>query len=67
MAYPGRVLHGKVLFVSDVIEPDSRRNKVRIAFANADHATQAQYVCDGHAPRGAAVARCPAEFGVADE
>jgi len=38
MAYPGHVLHGKVLFVSDVIEPDSRRNKVRIAFANADHA-----------------------------
>jgi membrane fusion protein, heavy metal efflux system len=36
-AYPGRVLHGKVLFVSDVIEPDSRRNKVRIAFANADY------------------------------
>ncbi|HVW68182.1 MAG TPA: efflux RND transporter periplasmic adaptor subunit [Steroidobacteraceae bacterium] len=35
-AYPGRVLHGKVLFVSDVIEPDSRRDKVRIAFANAD-------------------------------
>jgi cobalt-zinc-cadmium efflux system membrane fusion protein len=37
-AYPERVLHGKVLFVSDVIEPDSRRNKLRIAFANADHA-----------------------------
>jgi membrane fusion protein, heavy metal efflux system len=37
-AYPDRVLHGKVLFVSDVIEPDTRRNKVRIAFANADHA-----------------------------
>jgi membrane fusion protein, heavy metal efflux system len=37
LAYPGRVLHGKVLFVSDVIEPDSRRNKVRIAFANADY------------------------------
>jgi len=37
-AYPGRVLHGKVLFISDVIEPDSRRNKVRIAFENADHA-----------------------------
>ncbi len=36
-AYPERVLHGKVLFVSDVIEPDSRRNKLRIAFANADH------------------------------
>jgi membrane fusion protein, heavy metal efflux system len=38
VAYPDRVLHGKVLFVSDVIEPDSRRNKLRIAFANADHA-----------------------------
>ena len=36
-AYTERVLHGKVLFVSDVIEPDSRRNKLRIAFANADH------------------------------
>lgn len=37
-AYPGKILHGKVLFVSDVIEPDSRRNKLRIAFANADTA-----------------------------
>ncbi len=37
-AYPERVLHGKVLFVSDVIEPDSRRNKIRIAFPNADYA-----------------------------
>jgi cobalt-zinc-cadmium efflux system membrane fusion protein len=35
-AYPGRVLHGKVLFVSDVLEPDSRRDKLRIAFANPD-------------------------------
>jgi cobalt-zinc-cadmium efflux system membrane fusion protein len=35
-AYPGRVLHGKVASVSDVIESDSRRDKVRIAFANAD-------------------------------
>jgi cobalt-zinc-cadmium efflux system membrane fusion protein len=34
VAYPDRALHGKVLFVADVIEPDSRRNKVRIAFAN---------------------------------
>src|SRR6202041_3975858 len=34
--YPERMLHGKVLFVSDVIEPDSRRDKLRIAFANAD-------------------------------
>jgi cobalt-zinc-cadmium efflux system membrane fusion protein len=37
-AYPDRSLHGKVLFVSDVLEPDSRRDKIRIAFANADHA-----------------------------
>jgi membrane fusion protein, heavy metal efflux system len=38
VAYPNRVLHGKVLFVSDVIDPDTRRNKLRIVFANADHA-----------------------------
>jgi cobalt-zinc-cadmium efflux system membrane fusion protein len=37
-AYPDRVLNGKVLFVSDVIEPDSRRGKMRIAFANGDYA-----------------------------
>jgi cobalt-zinc-cadmium efflux system membrane fusion protein len=37
-AYPGRTLRGKVLFVSDVIEPDSRRNKLRIAFPNPDNA-----------------------------
>jgi cobalt-zinc-cadmium efflux system membrane fusion protein len=36
-AYPDRVLQGKVLFVSDVIEADSRRGKIRIAFANADY------------------------------
>lgn len=35
-AYPGKVLHGKVLFVSDVLEPDSRRDKLRIAFPNED-------------------------------
>ena len=28
VAYPDRVLRGKVLFVSDVIEPDTRRNKI---------------------------------------
>jgi cobalt-zinc-cadmium efflux system membrane fusion protein len=38
LAYPERRLSGKVLFVSDVLEPDSRRNKIRIAFANADYA-----------------------------
>jgi membrane fusion protein, heavy metal efflux system len=37
-AYPTAVLKGTVLFVSDVIEADSRRNKVRIAFANARYA-----------------------------
>jgi cobalt-zinc-cadmium efflux system membrane fusion protein len=36
-AYPDRVLHGKVAFVSDIVEPDSHRNKVRIAFANPDY------------------------------
>jgi membrane fusion protein, heavy metal efflux system len=37
-AYPDKVFSGKVLFVSDVIEPDTRRNKVRIAFDNRDRA-----------------------------
>jgi cobalt-zinc-cadmium efflux system membrane fusion protein len=36
-AYPGERLQGKVLFVSDVVEADSHRNKVRIAFPNARH------------------------------
>ena len=35
-AYPGQVFDGKVLFVSDVLEPDTRRAKVRIAFNNSD-------------------------------
>jgi len=38
LAFPGRLIRGKVLFVSDVIEPDSRRDKIRIAVANADYA-----------------------------
>jgi cobalt-zinc-cadmium efflux system membrane fusion protein len=33
-AYPGQVFHGAVAFVSEVLEPDTRRNKVRITFAN---------------------------------
>ena len=37
-AYPDKTLHGKVLFVADVIEADSRRNKTRIAFANPGYA-----------------------------
>src|SRR5450755_3122137 len=35
-AYPGKVYEGKVLFVSDVLEPDTRRTKVSIAFDNPD-------------------------------
>ena len=35
-AYPGEVFKGKVLFVSDVLDPDTRRTKVRIAFDNPD-------------------------------
>lgn len=35
-AYPGQVLHGKVSIVSPIMEPDTRRNKVRIVFDNAD-------------------------------
>jgi membrane fusion protein, heavy metal efflux system len=38
LAYPGKVFHGKVLFVNAVVEPDTRRTKVRIAFANPDGA-----------------------------
>jgi len=37
-AYPGETLHGKVLFVADLIEPDSRRDKTRIALPNPDAA-----------------------------
>ena len=37
-AYPERTLRGKVAFVSDVIEPDSRRNKLRVVFSNPDYA-----------------------------
>ncbi len=35
-AYPGEVFKGHVLFVSDVVDSDTRRTKVRIAFDNAD-------------------------------
>jgi cobalt-zinc-cadmium efflux system membrane fusion protein len=36
-AYPDQTLKGKVLFISDVVEADSRRNKIRIAFANGQY------------------------------
>jgi cobalt-zinc-cadmium efflux system membrane fusion protein len=35
-AYPGETFRGEVLFVSDVLDTDTRRTKVRIAFANPD-------------------------------
>jgi cobalt-zinc-cadmium efflux system membrane fusion protein len=37
-AYPDRTLRGTVLFVSDVLDPDTRRTKVRIAFENPNKA-----------------------------
>ncbi|MDN4983310.1 efflux RND transporter periplasmic adaptor subunit [Bradyrhizobium arachidis] len=36
VAYPDEIRHGNVLFVSDVLDADTRRTKVRIAFDNAD-------------------------------
>src|SRR6266481_1617850 len=33
-AYPSEVFAGKVLFISDVLDPDTRRTKIRIAFEN---------------------------------
>jgi cobalt-zinc-cadmium efflux system membrane fusion protein len=36
LAYPDEVFKGHVLFVSDVLDSDTRRTKVRIAFDNPD-------------------------------
>jgi cobalt-zinc-cadmium efflux system membrane fusion protein len=36
VAYPGEVFKGRVLFVSQVLDPDTRRAKVRIAFSNPE-------------------------------
>jgi membrane fusion protein, heavy metal efflux system len=35
-AYPGEAFKGSVLFVSDILDPDTRRTKVRIAFQNPE-------------------------------
>jgi membrane fusion protein, heavy metal efflux system len=35
-AFPNEVFKGNVLFVSDILDPDTRRTKVRIAFQNPD-------------------------------
>jgi cobalt-zinc-cadmium efflux system membrane fusion protein len=37
-AFPGRVLHGRVSSVNALLEPDTRRRKVRIALDNRDGA-----------------------------
>jgi cobalt-zinc-cadmium efflux system membrane fusion protein len=36
LAYPNEVFKGRVLFVSDVLDSDTRRTKVRIAFDNPE-------------------------------
>jgi membrane fusion protein, heavy metal efflux system len=35
-AYPGETFRGNVLFVSDILDPDTRRTRVRVAFDNPD-------------------------------
>jgi cobalt-zinc-cadmium efflux system membrane fusion protein len=35
-AYPGEIFKGQVLFVSDVVDADTRRTKVRVPFQNPD-------------------------------
>ncbi len=59
-AYPGKVYEGKVLFVSDVLEPDTRRTKVRIAFDNPDRAPEARHVrqCQFQRPDGCRASWC---------
>ena len=52
-SYPDEVFTGKVLFVSDVIEPDTRRNKVRIAFENPDKLLKPNMFADAHLRRAA--------------
>ena len=66
-AYPDKVLHGKVLFVSDVIEPDSRRNKMRIAFRQCRLRAQAEHVRERHGDRSRQDRDRGAELGAADE
>ncbi len=57
----------KCLFVSDVIEPDSRRNKIRIAFANADYALKPNMFATVTLMGAARSAGRAAELGAADE
>jgi membrane fusion protein, heavy metal efflux system len=36
VAYPGRVFHGRVTSISGLLDPDTRRDRVRIAFQNSE-------------------------------
>jgi len=40
IAYPHQIWKGKVAFVNNLIDPDTRCNKTRIAFTNPDHKLQ---------------------------
>ena len=66
-AYPAQRLKGKVLFVSDVLEADSRRNKVRIALPNAALRSETQHVHDGDRVRAARIPHRGAHIRTADE
>ena len=66
-AYPDRVLHGKVSFLSDVIDSDSRRGKMRIAFANGDYALKPNMFATVVLAWGRALSGGLAEFGAAHE
>ena len=37
IAYPGREFHGRVATLSGILDPDTRREKVRISYENPDH------------------------------
>ena len=68
-AYPGEAFTGEVLFVSDVLDTDTRRTKVRIAFANPQTRLRPGMFANVtfHAPaRRAAVTRRSARSARAD-
>ena len=66
-SYPDKIFNGKVLFVSDVIEPDTRRNKVRIAFDNPDKAFKPNMFADATFVAPPVVAAHRADLGAADD
>ncbi|TAM11790.1 MAG: HlyD family efflux transporter periplasmic adaptor subunit [Nevskiaceae bacterium] len=54
-AYPGRLFRGRVGSVSAMLDPDSGRDRVRIAIDNADHALKPNM----YARAGIAVRQAP--------